>query len=168
MLPVCHEDTWPALNGRWSWKLCEGISHVIQGLWSMLAGLRLHWRLCGLPLFLCHLLFVTISRCVSGMNCLGLLIFVSPKEVCFLFKCMFWGQEDQIIGSCPTPNTIHFLPFNLPLKWSLFIQDRDKLKECKCQCVGERPREDGEGCGPGAARRNQKSPFVHCKNCKSS
>ena len=31
MLPVCHEDTWlVSLNGRWNWRLWEGISHVMK------------------------------------------------------------------------------------------------------------------------------------------
>lgn len=53
----------------------------------------------GLPPFLSHLLFMTRYHCVSGVDFLSLLIFINPKAVCFLLKCIFLSQEYQIIFS---------------------------------------------------------------------
>lgn len=69
-----------------------------------------------LPPFLSHLPFLTRYHDVSAV---GLptnpacrpLAFVSPKEACFLLKCIFLGREYRIILSWPTPKIIYFLSF---------------------------------------------------------
>lgn len=75
MLPVCHEDTWPALHGRWSWKLWGGRRHAESVRFE--ATVEVH----DLPPFLSHLLFMISYHCVSRMDFLGLLIFINSKKV---------------------------------------------------------------------------------------
>lgn len=81
MLPVCCEDPWPALNGRWSWKLWEGMtcdeSHVLYGSFEVM--LNVH----GLPPFLSHLFFMTRYHCVSGFD------FLSPLIICQFKRGVF-------------------------------------------------------------------------------
>lgn len=141
MLPVCHEDTRPALSGRWSWKLWEGISHVLQGMWSLLLGLKSQWRYMIFLLFLV-VCFLWSAITVSHMDSLGLFWYLSIQKRCFLLKCMFGGYEYQVIFSWPIPKTIHFLSFQSATKTES-VHFPNKFKEYRSQGSGVEVTEKG-------------------------
>lgn len=121
-------------GGEGGLQLCEGIT-----TWCKACGVCCwvwgYMEVRDLPPFLSHLLFMTSYHCVSGMDFLGLLIFISSKEVCFLLKCMFWSYEYQIIFSWPVPKMIPFLSFQSATKMES-IRFPNKFKEYKFQSSG--------------------------------
>lgn len=74
-------------------KPCDASHMEYVGEFEVTSELR------GLPPFLGHLLFMTRYRCVSAVDFPRFLVFVNPKQVCFLLKCVFLGQEYRIILS---------------------------------------------------------------------
>ena len=145
----------------------EGISHVLQGLWSVLSGLRLPWRHVTCLLFLSHLLFMTRYHCVSGVHFLSLLVFINPKEVCLLSKSLFGATDTKLFSVDPLPRLFTSFPASLPLKWSLCIFQTSSRTASSSAEGWRSQRRTGKDVVLEARVRNWKPLFVHCEKCKS-